>query len=61
MGVDVTTICDVGVAGPQRLREHLHQLADVDAVRLVVAARAVLPSVVGGYVACPVISACRLV
>ena len=35
MGVDVTTICDVGVAGPQRLREHLHQLADVDAVVVV--------------------------
>ena len=55
MGVEVTTICDVGVAGPQRLREHLHQLADVDAVVVVAGMEGALPSVVGGYVACPVI------
>lgn len=32
MGVSVTMIFDVGVAGPHRLREHLHQFEGADAV-----------------------------
>lgn len=56
MGADVTTVCDVGVAGPHRLIEHLGQLADVDAVVVIAGMEGALPSVVGGHVACPVIA-----
>ena len=55
MGVDVVTIQDVGVAGPQRLLAHLHELRDVDAVVVVAGMEGALPSVVGGHVSCPVI------
>src|SRR5439155_16768828 len=51
----VTMIFDVGVAGPQRLREHLQDLESVDAVVVIAGMEGALPSVVGGYVACPVI------
>jgi NCAIR mutase (PurE)-related protein len=56
MGAHVTMICDVGVAGPHRLREHLGQLEQVDAVVVIAGMEGALPSVVGGYVACPVIA-----
>jgi pyridinium-3,5-biscarboxylic acid mononucleotide synthase len=56
MGVDVRMIHDVGVAGPHRLRERLHQLDDVEAVVVVAGMEGALPSVVGGYVSCPVIA-----
>ena len=49
-------IHDVGVAGPHRLRERLHQLNDVEAVVVVAGMEGALPSVVGGYVSCPVIA-----
>ena len=49
-------ICDVGVAGPHRLIEHLNELADVDAVVVIAGMEGALPSVVGGHVACPVIA-----
>lgn len=55
MGVATTMIHDVGVAGPHRLPAHLDQLRDVDAVVVVAGMEGALPSVVGGYVACPVI------
>jgi len=55
MGMEVAFIQDVGVAGPQRLRERLHELANVDAVVVCAGMEGALPSVVGGYVACPVI------
>lgn len=56
MGADVTTICDVGVAGPHRLIEHLGELSSVDAVVVIAGMEGALPSVVGGHVACPVIA-----
>ena len=56
MGVPVRMIHDVGVAGPHRLRERLHQLEGVAAVVVVAGMEGALPSVVGGYVSCPVIA-----
>jgi pyridinium-3,5-biscarboxylic acid mononucleotide synthase len=55
MGVQVTMIFDVGVAGPQRLVAHLDELGTVDAVVVIAGMEGALPSVVGGHVACPVI------
>ncbi|EAQ81036.1 nickel pincer cofactor biosynthesis protein LarB [Blastopirellula marina] len=56
MNVDVTTIHDVGVAGPHRLPERIGEFADCDAVIVVAGMEGALPSVVGGYLACPVIA-----
>jgi len=56
MGVEVTMIHDVGVAGPHRLPEQVDQLVQADAVVVAAGAEGALPSVVGGYVACPVIA-----
>ncbi len=56
MGATVTAVQDVGVAGPHRLREHLGVLEWVDAIVVVAGMEGALPSVVGGYVACPVIA-----
>ncbi len=55
MGVRVTMIHDVGVAGPHRLPERLAEFEQADAVVVVAGMEGALPSVVGGYVACPVI------
>lgn len=55
MGVAVTMIHDVGVAGPHRLRERLPEFEHADAVVVVAGMEGALPSVVGGYVAAPVI------
>jgi NCAIR mutase (PurE)-related protein len=55
-GASVTMLPDVGVAGPHRLRENLPLLEDADAVVVVAGMEGALPSVVGGYVACPVIA-----
>ena len=56
MNVEVRMVQDVGVAGPHRLPAHLRQLDGVDAVIVVAGMEGALPSVVGGYVACPVIA-----
>jgi pyridinium-3,5-biscarboxylic acid mononucleotide synthase len=56
MGASVTAVQDVGVAGPHRLREHLGQLDKADAIVVIAGMEGALPSVVGGYVACPVIA-----
>jgi hypothetical protein len=56
MGVAVTMIHDVGVAGPQRLPARLADFRDADAIVVVAGMEGALPSVVGGYVACPVIA-----
>jgi pyridinium-3,5-biscarboxylic acid mononucleotide synthase len=56
MRITPTMIHDVGVAGPHRLRERLHLLENVDAVIVVAGMEGALPSVVGGYVSCPVIA-----
>jgi NCAIR mutase (PurE)-related protein len=55
-GAEVTMVQDVGVAGPQRLQANLHLLDGADAVVVVAGMEGALPSVVGGYVACPVIA-----
>ncbi|MES2790895.1 MAG: nickel pincer cofactor biosynthesis protein LarB [Planctomycetota bacterium] len=55
MRSDVELIVDVGVAGPHRLPAQLHRLASADAIIVVAGMEGALPSVVGGYVACPVI------
>jgi pyridinium-3,5-biscarboxylic acid mononucleotide synthase len=56
MGASVTAVQDVGVAGPHRLREHLAELDQADAIVVIAGMEGALPSVVGGYVACPVIA-----
>lgn len=56
MGVEVTMIHDVGVAGPHRFPAHLDKLRDIDVVVVVAGMEGALPSVVGGYVDCPVIA-----
>jgi NCAIR mutase (PurE)-related protein len=54
MDVDVRVVMDVGVAGPHRLPARLSEFADADAVVVVAGMEGALPSVVGGYVSCPV-------
>lgn len=56
MHVAVTSVHDVGVAGPHRLPRHLEKLRGADAVVVVAGLEGALPSVVGGYVDCPVIA-----
>ncbi|MCA9269807.1 MAG: nickel pincer cofactor biosynthesis protein LarB [Planctomycetales bacterium] len=56
MGVATAMIHDVGVAGPHRLPAHLTTLSACDAVVVVAGMEGALPSVVGGYVACPVVA-----
>lgn len=56
MGVAVTMIHDVGVAGPHRLPERLSDFQHADAIVVVAGMEGALPSVVGGYVACPIIA-----
>ena len=56
MEVGTGLVQDVGVAGPHRLPAHLDRLQPADAVVVVAGMEGALPSVVGGYVACPVIA-----
>lgn len=56
MGCGCELIVDVGVAGPRRLLAELPNIADVDAVVVVAGMEGALPSVVGGWVDCPVIA-----
>jgi len=56
MGVEVTMIHDVGVAGPHRLPAQVDKLRGADAVVVVAGQEGALPSVVGGYVDCPVVA-----
>ncbi|MFZ5828818.1 MAG: nickel pincer cofactor biosynthesis protein LarB [Planctomycetota bacterium] len=55
-GAEVSLLQDVGVAGPHRLRSNLHVFAGADAVVVVAGMEGALPSVVGGYVPCPVVA-----
>lgn len=55
MGVPTTMLQDIGVAGPQRLLERLDELREHAAVIVVAGMEGALPSVVGGWVDCPVI------
>ncbi|MBP87288.1 MAG: 1-(5-phosphoribosyl)-5-amino-4-imidazole-carboxylate carboxylase [Planctomycetaceae bacterium] len=56
MGVEVLMMHDVGVAGPHRLQERVEELRGLDACVVVAGMEGALPSVVGGYVDCPVIA-----
>lgn len=56
MGVDCGLITDVGVAGPERLLRHVPRLREATAIIVVAGMEGALPSVVGGWVACPVIA-----
>ncbi|HAY81331.1 MAG TPA: nickel pincer cofactor biosynthesis protein LarB [Planctomycetaceae bacterium] len=56
MGIQATLIQDVGVAGPHRLPARLAEFRDSDAIVVVAGMEGALPSVVGGYVACPVVA-----
>lgn len=55
MGINVNLINDVGVAGPHRLPARLAEFVGSDAIVCVAGMEAALPSIVGGYVDCPVI------
>jgi len=56
MHVGVAMMHDVGVAGPHRLQNRVDELRGLDAVVVVAGMEGALPSVVGGYVDCPVIA-----
>jgi NCAIR mutase (PurE)-related protein len=55
MGAEVRMVQDVGVAGPHRLPARLPEIQGSDAVVVIAGMEGALPSVVGGYVDCPVI------
>ena len=55
MGAQVSLVQDVGVAGPHRLLARLPEIQGADAVVVIAGMEGALPSVVGGYVDCPVI------
>ncbi len=55
-GAETVLINDVGVAGPHRLRARLPQIRQADAVVVAAGMEGALPSVVGGYVAAPIIA-----
>jgi len=56
MGIIAEFVADVGVAGPHRLLEHVDMLEAMDVVIVVAGLEGALPSVVGGYVDCPIIA-----
>lgn len=56
MGIATIAIADVGVAGPHRLVAHWPKLQDLDAAVVIAGMEGALPSIVGGFVACPVIA-----
>ncbi|RMF96485.1 MAG: nickel pincer cofactor biosynthesis protein LarB, partial [Planctomycetota bacterium] len=55
-GAEVRFVQDVGVAGPHRLRANLDKIQGSDAVVVCAGMEGALPSVVGGFVDCPVIA-----
>lgn len=56
MRIPTDLISDVGVAGPQRLPSQLDRFQQADAVVVVAGMEGALPSVVGGYVSCPIVA-----
>ena len=54
MRVECDLITDIGVAGPQRLLKQVPRLQQADALVVVAGMEGALPSVVGGWVSCPV-------
>jgi len=55
MNIETNLITDVGVAGPHRLLKHVPALQSAVCIVCVAGMEAALPSVLGGYVPCPVI------
>jgi len=55
-GAEVVFVQDVGVAGPHRFREALPLLEGAAVIIVVAGMEGALPSVVGGFVSCPVIA-----
>ena len=55
MGIQCQPMFDLGVAGPHRLATYASELHGSDAIVVVAGMEGALPSVVGGYVNCPVI------
>lgn len=56
MQLPTELITDVGVAGPQRLPSQLERFTSADAIVVVAGMEGALPSVVGGYVSCPIVA-----
>jgi NCAIR mutase (PurE)-related protein len=56
MNVDVLALDDLGVAGPHRLPAYVDELRGMDAAVVVAGMEGALPSIVGGYLDCPVIA-----
>lgn len=56
MGVRTVMIHDVGVAGPHRLPARLAEFQSAAVIVVVAGMEGALPSVVGGYVGCPVVA-----
>jgi len=56
MGYQPDFILDIGVAGPHRLQEQLPRIQNVSAIVVAAGMEGALPSVVGGWVSCPVIA-----
>ncbi|WP_437227063.1 nickel pincer cofactor biosynthesis protein LarB [Planctomicrobium sp. SH661] len=56
MGIHAELLMDVGVAGPQRFLQEKHRLEKAQAIIVVAGMEGALPSVVAGWVACPVIA-----
>ena len=56
MECKVDLIVDIGVAGPKRLLQQKHRFDAADAVVVIAGMEGALPSVVGGWVACPVVA-----
>ncbi|WP_437203115.1 nickel pincer cofactor biosynthesis protein LarB [Planctomicrobium sp. SH664] len=54
MNVETELLMDLGVAGPQRFLAIKHRLSAADAIIVVAGMEGALPSVVGGWVSCPV-------
>ena len=56
MGLKSVLIQDVGVAGPYRLLARVPELQSMSVIVCVAGMEGALPSVLGGYVACPIIA-----
>ncbi len=54
MRVECDLITDIGVAGPQRLLQQVPRLQQADSLVVVAGMEGALPSVIGGWVSCPV-------
>ena len=56
VGIDVTTVTDIGVAGLHRLLAEQDRLRSADTVIVIAGMEGALASAIGGLVACPVVA-----